>query len=122
MKQLDDIVLTTNQYQALAELQRRLFNEFEIETVVLYGSVARGEADEEADVDLLLLTAQPLTRPMRHKITDAIFEVNLRYDTNFSSLVIDRRSWVAGTLSVLPLRDEILKEGVLVWALNSAEK
>jgi len=114
VKRLDDITLTPNQYQALIELRRRLFAEFNVEVIVLYGSVARGEADAESDVDLLILTTEPLSRPTRHKITDAIFEVNLCYDTNFSSLVIDRHSWETGPISVLPIRDEIAKEGVLV--------
>lgn len=114
MKRLDDIVLAPNQYRALAELRRRLFDEFEVEAIVLYGSVARQEADEESDLDLLILTSKPLTRPMRHKITDVIFEVNLRHDTNFSSLVIDRERWETGAISVLPIREAILKEGILI--------
>lgn len=112
MNQLDKIVLTPNQSQALAELRWRLFSEFDIEAMMLYGSVARGEADEESDVDLLILTKKPLSRPARHEITDVVFEVNLHYDTNFSTLVIDRDSWEAGSVSVLPLRKGILEEGV----------
>ncbi|MBC7264046.1 MAG: nucleotidyltransferase domain-containing protein [Chloroflexi bacterium] len=112
MKRLEDIALTPNQHQALAELRRRLFEEFEIEALILYGSVARGEADEESDFDLLVLTTHPLARPARHKITDVVFEVNLRYDTNFSTLVIDRRSWEIGAVAVLPLRHEIIKDGI----------
>jgi predicted nucleotidyltransferase len=104
--------LTPNQYQALVELRRRLFERFNIEALILYGSVARGEADEESDLDLLIVTVLPLRRPARHEITDMVFEVNLLYDTNFSTLVVDRHSWEAGVFSVLPLRDEILKDGV----------
>lgn len=112
MKRIDEITLTPNQYQALDELRRRLFEEFDIETLVLYGSAARGGADEESDLDLLIVTERPLTRPARHEITDVVFEVNLRYGTNVSTLVIDRDSWEAGAISILPLRDEILKDGI----------
>lgn len=112
MKRLDDISLSPNQQQALAEVRRRLLNYFDVEEIVLYGSVARGEADQESDLDLLVVTAKPLTRIERHKITDAVFEVNLRLDTNLSTLVVDRDSWEAGIVSVLPIRDEILEEGI----------
>ncbi|MFQ5813441.1 MAG: nucleotidyltransferase domain-containing protein [Anaerolineae bacterium] len=112
MKRFDNVTLAANQYQALSELRRRLFNEFDIEAVILYGSVARGEADEESDLDLLIVTAQPLMRPARHEITDMAFEVNLLYGTNFSTLVVDRNSWEVGAFSVLPLREEILKDCV----------
>jgi predicted nucleotidyltransferase len=106
--------LTSNQYQALTELRQRVGGICAIEQIILYGSVARGEADEESDLDLLLVTEQPLTRPVRHEITDVVFEVNLRYGTNISTLVIDRNSWEKGPVSVLPLRDEILKDGVVL--------
>jgi predicted nucleotidyltransferase len=114
VKQLDSITLTSNQHRALDELRRRLFGNFNIETLILYGSVARGEADDESDFDLLVVTTQPLTRFARHEITDVVFEVNLQYGTNFSTLVVDRHSWEKGVLSVLPLRDEILKDGVVL--------
>ena len=114
MKRFDNITLAPNQYQALGELRHRLFDEFDIETLILYGSVARGEADEESDIDLLIVTAQLLMRPARHEITDMVFEVNLLYGTNFSTLVVDRTSWEAGAFSVLPLREEILKDGIRI--------
>ena len=112
MKRLEAIALTPNQYQALAQLRRRLFDEFDIESLILYGSVARGEADQESDLDLLIVTPDPLTRPKRHEITDLVFEINLRYGTNLSTLVVDRRSWEAGAIAVLPLREEILMDGI----------
>ena len=86
--------------------------EFTISELVLYGSAARGEADEESDLDLLIITEEALPRPMRHKITDIVFEVNLTHGTNFSTLVIGRKSWEEGAFSVLPIREEILKEGI----------
>jgi len=114
MRQLEHGDLTPNEHQALAELRRRLFDEFQVEAILLYGSHARGEADDESDLDLLILTAEPHSRRERHKITDLIFEINLRYDTNFSSLVIDHDCWETGVVSVLPIRDEILRDGILV--------
>ena len=112
MKQIEAIHLTIHQTQALNELQRVLLSQFEIVNLVLFGSVARGEADEESDIDILVLTARPFTRFERHKITDRTFEINLRYNTNFSTMVIDNESWERGIISVLPLHDFILNEGI----------
>jgi predicted nucleotidyltransferase len=112
MKRLNDVSLSPSQLQALGEVRRRLFHDFDVEAILLYGSVARGEADEESDLDLLVLTTEPLTRTARHGITDAVFEVNLHHGTNLSTLVIDRSAWETGPVSVLPIRDEILKEGI----------
>jgi predicted nucleotidyltransferase len=115
MKTPDHAILTPTQQQALDELRRRLLGSFDIEAMNIFGSVMRGEADEESDIDLLIITARPLQRPLRHQITDIVFEINLRYGTNFSTLVVDRASWETGMLSVLPLHDEIVREGVAVY-------
>lgn len=112
MTRLDATALTPNQYQALVELRRRLYEAFDIVSLILYGSVVRGEADEESDLDLLVITRQLLTRSERHQITDVVFEVNLQYGTNFSTLVVDHHSWETGMISILPLREEILKDGI----------
>ena len=112
METLSNIALSKNQYKALEELRRRLFHMFDIESLILFGSTARGEADEESDCDLLIVTANPLTRTERHEITDMVFEINLLHDTNFSTLVVDHDSWETGTFSVLPLREEITKNGI----------
>lgn len=114
MRQLNDVPLTLAQREALAELRQRFSAAFEVEGIVLFGLAARGEADEESDLDLLILTKQPLARPTRHRITDLIVDINLRHDTNLSSLVIDRESWETGAASVLPIHDEILRDGVAV--------
>ena len=112
MKKLDDIMMNIEQRQALKELKRRLSYEFNIGDVILYGSVSRYEADNESDTDLLILTDYPMTRFERHKITDMIFEVNLLFGTNFSSLVIDRLSWNTGLVSVLPFHEEVCRDGI----------
>jgi predicted nucleotidyltransferase len=114
LKQIDDIPVTPTQLEALSEIKRRLLEKFDIKAFVLYGSVARGQANEESDVDLLVVTSQPLTRFERHEITNVVFEVNLQYDTNFSTLVVDLKSWESGIISVLPVRDEIIRDGIQV--------
>ncbi len=38
---------------------------------------------------------------VRHQI-DIVFEINLRFDTNVSTLVVDRKSWESRLFSVLP--------------------
>lgn len=108
----DDTALTPSQREGLAELRQNLCSRFELTGLFLYGSVARGEADDESDADLLVVTQEPLERVRRHEITDLVFDTNLKYGTNFSALVVDQASWETGPLSVLPLREEVLREGI----------
>jgi predicted nucleotidyltransferase len=112
VKQAKEVSITPEQSEALKEIKCRLLERFEIKAFLLYGSAARGQADEESDLDLLVVTSVPLTRFERHEITNIVFDVNLQYDTNFSSLVVDQKSWETGIISVLPLRDEIMRDGI----------
>jgi len=114
MKKLPKNLLTTNQTRALSLIQRRLGDNFQVEAMILYGSVARGEAGDESDIDLLILTQNQLSRADRHQITGVVFEVNLEYGTNFSSLVVSHSSWESGLFSVLPIHQQIIKEGISV--------
>lgn len=114
MKKLKKDLLTANQSQALTLIRRGLLEKFQVEAIILYGSVARGEAGDESDIDLLILTRNQLSRLERHQITALVFEVNLEFGTNFSTLVVNRSSWESGQFSWLPIHQQILKDGVAV--------
>ena len=113
MNTLASITLTPNQRNALNALRARLSSEFDVEKIILYGSAARGEAHADSDIDVLIVTTHPRTRQQQHQITDVVFEVNLQFDTTFSSLVVDRDEWKSGH-SFLLLQNEILKDGIEV--------
>lgn len=106
-------ILDSEQLAALEEIKKNIKNKFEVEKIILYGSAVRGEMDEESDIDLLIITEKKLQRKVRHEITDIVFEVNLKFGTNYSTLVVDLNSWKKGPYSVLPIYEEIEKEGVV---------
>jgi len=112
---LNDTNLNQIEREALADLRARLSNELPyVEDVILFGSAARGTADAESDIDLLVLTAYALPYEQRHQITGLLTAINDFYETNFSSFVIDRAEWEEGLITVLPIKREIERDGVLV--------
>lgn len=107
--------LSLSQQRALENLKQKLNSQFNyIEHLIVYGSAARGESDEESDLDLLVITAQPLSRLKRHEITDIVFEVNLKHGTNISTMVVDLASWERGAISVLPIKKAISRDGIAI--------
>ena len=68
--------------------------------------------DEESDVDVLILTEKSLTWKERDAVSDETFRINLRYDTNISVLIVDLHNWESGPTSVMPIREEIQREGI----------
>lgn len=98
--------------RALAELKERLTTVYPVARLILFGSAARGEMDEESDIDVLVLTTRPLSGKEHDAISDEVFDVNLRYETNISVLVVEVHNWEEGPVSVMPIRQEIEKEGI----------
>jgi|SRR3990172_8168583 len=112
MQTLDRIKLKANDRQAIEAAIRLLKQEYPIESVILYGSKAKGTDDPESDIDLLLLTSRELSWRERDAITDALYDIQLRYGVVISTLVVSTSEWLEGRYSVLPIRDEVDRYGV----------
>ncbi|MFW6265017.1 MAG: nucleotidyltransferase family protein [Bacillota bacterium] len=82
--------LDYNQQLAINSLKGKLKDKkYPIEEYIIFGSVARGEATEGSDLDLLALTSQPISHRLKHTIygiDGIVTEINLEYDTNLSLL------------------------------------
>ena len=112
MKRLDDLKLPQNVSDALRAAQERLTKEFNIDRMLLFGSVVRGTAAEESDEDLLIVLREPVDHQIRNRISSIILDVNLAYGTNLSELIVDRETWDHGIPSALPIHKIIEEEGV----------
>ena len=114
MKTIDDLSLRDNERKALREATKLLKGKFPVKEVIIFGSKARGDDDEESDIDLLLLTMEPLHWKKRHAIIEALFDVEMKYDVVISILVNTIHEWREGICTVLPIHDEINREGIAI--------
>jgi predicted nucleotidyltransferase len=114
MKNLDELNLNEREKRGIAEASRMLKERFPVEEVILFGSKARGDHDEESDIDLLLLTSRPVHWKEREAIIDALFDVELTYDVVISILINTIHDWNDGICTAFPIHKEITREGVLV--------
>ena len=112
LKAFKDLMLGTNERAAIQEATRILKQEFPVEDVILFGSKARGDSDPESDIDLLLLTERPLDWKERHEIVDMLFDVEMKHDVVISIIINTLHDWNDGVCTVLPIHDEINREGV----------
>jgi len=107
-----DLKLKGNEKAAIREATRILKERFPVKEVILFGSKARGDSDQESDIDLLLLTTKPIHWKERHEIVYALFDVEMKHDVVISIIVNTLHDWNDGICTVLPIHEEINREGV----------
>ena len=72
MLTVKDLELYTHQRVTLTELNDALCKQFPIRGMILFGSVARGDTDEESDMDVLIITEDPLERKQQRRISSIV--------------------------------------------------
>lgn len=83
-------------------------------SVILYGSVARGTASSESDIDVALLIKGSLSSVTENELSDFIVDMNLKYDKLFSVIDIDidnYEKWKA----VAPFYKNVKQDGIVLW-------
>jgi predicted nucleotidyltransferase len=114
MSTLKTIPLSKQERRALAAAVTALKGRFPVEQVLLFGSRARGEGDAESDLDLLVLTTREMDWTERRAIVDALFDIELVHDVLLSPLIVSGQEWRQGPYRILPIHDEIARDGVVV--------
>ncbi len=103
-----------NEQKAIQLASGMLREKFPVQKVILFGSKARGDDDKESDIDLLLLTKRPISWEERKALIDALFDIELAYDVVISPLISTTADWHEGIFSVMPIHDEVIREGILM--------
>lgn len=112
MKTLENLDLQNNEKEAIREATSLLKRNFPVKKVTLFGSKARGDSDEESDIDLFLTTTRPIHWRERQAIIHALFDIGMKYDVIFSILDAPEKELEGGLFSSYPIHDEIGREGV----------
>lgn len=109
---LDEIFLPSNHRAAIIELKDKLAQSFPIEEVILFGSVARQQADDDSDIDILVITKDKLSHEAQGRMSELSFEVDMKYDTSTSLVIYDHNLWKE--LGRSWLYAEVARDGVVI--------
>lgn len=105
---IQDILLLFSQ-----EVKRILGKD--LKKVIVYGSYARGDFDEDSDVDIMVLTSreEEMIRPVEYELYDVAFDFLMKYGIDIS-IIVKNEEHFKYWLGALPFYDNVQKEGVVI--------
>ena len=84
-----------------------------LQAIILFGSVARGTATEESDLDIAILVNSD-DRLMYDKLLDVVVKMDLDNDVVISTTIIEKEQFDTWK-DVLPFYKNINREGIQLW-------
>lgn len=107
----------TNVEKAIKELAQAMAGMFgnKLSEVILFGSYARNQQDEESDIDIIVLVKedQLSLKSYSYKIVEIVADINLQYDAVLS-VILQSTDEYEEYKDVLPFFMNIQREGVTI--------
>ncbi|HBG26369.1 MAG: hypothetical protein A2Y10_11420 [Planctomycetes bacterium GWF2_41_51] len=82
--------------------------------IYLFGSRARGEAQEFSDYDILIIVDQNADLKLSEKILDQIYPIELETEAMISFVVQNRKEWESPLSRAMPFHKNIKREGIRI--------
>jgi predicted nucleotidyltransferase len=104
--------ISKSEKQALDKLIAELKASWPGVKAKVFGSKVKGIADDESDLDILILLPGEVSGDTRRQIIYKVFDINLTYETNLSPLIMAEGDWEGKLTSLLPIHAFIEEEGI----------
>ncbi|MCX6345607.1 MAG: nucleotidyltransferase domain-containing protein [Armatimonadetes bacterium] len=100
--------------QLLTDLKSLVLSRIPDATLMLYGSVARGEQTPESDYDILILLHTPITREQKANIRNIIYDLELQHNVVMSIIFYTEDEWNSPLVAISPYRRNVEIDGILI--------
>ena len=128
--------LSDNEIKALGELKERINEKYPGTELILYGSKARGDFDEESDIDVLAIISGAIGKEMKEywvdingkpairvitpvdkvekEIRGIKFKIELKYDVIIGLDIESKEYWASRFSKITPIHRNIDNEGIAI--------
>lgn len=86
----------------------------DVESIVLYGSVARNEARKDSDIDILIVTRSN-DRKLYNKISKIRTQTDLENNTLTTLVQMSRTEFKQHVKLSPPFMENVLREGIIIY-------
>ena len=80
--------------------------------IILFGSRARGDAAEDSDYDLLIVSDVPATLENEDRFRRALYDLQLETGAVITVILVNRADWETPLYKAMPLHQNITREGI----------
>lgn len=106
--------MNSMEMEILHEFQRRISRRLKLHQMILFGSRARGDAEPDSDMDVLVILEGVLDDGADVYVSHCAWEAGFEFGMVVSSVVFSRSEWKEGPERDSLLAQAVRKEGVPV--------
>jgi predicted nucleotidyltransferase len=107
-------VMTAVEKAILDKFKSLLAKRLRLHKLILFGSRARGDADPQSDLDVLVILKRPVAEADRDYVSDCAWEAGLQHGIVVLPVVVDRRAWEKGPEHHSLLAQAVQRDGIPV--------
>jgi uncharacterized protein len=104
--------MTATERQVLDRFKAALHRSLDVADIILFGSRARGDAEEFSDMDVIVVIEGEVDRRVRDLVSDAAWEAGFEAGIVMVPVVFPRSEWESDAVRYSLLGRAVAQEGV----------
>ena len=101
-------------HEVLRRLKHSIEGRVRLSEMILFGSRARGDAESDSDMDVLVVLDGPVSKQARRIVSDNAWEVGFEAGIVVVPIVVSREGWENGPEQASLLARAVREEGVSI--------
>jgi uncharacterized protein len=106
--------MTEKEWELVHRFKSLVEQKLQVHQMIVFGSRARGDAEEESDLDVLVIVNEPETRRISELISECAWETCFGSGIILSPLMMSRDRWENGPERSSLLASAVREEGIPV--------